>query len=76
MVVEKVDATGWLVCRGDRNNVGVLEYVEQVERVEREVAVVAVEATTPERVPVRGQGGRPVACPWKKCFTLYFYPLQ
>ena len=35
VVVGKVDATGWLVCRGDRNNVGVLEYVEQVERVER-----------------------------------------
>jgi hypothetical protein len=36
VVVGKVDATGWLVCRGDRNNVGVLEYVERVERVERE----------------------------------------
>ena len=33
VVVGKVDATGWLVCRGDRNNVGVLEYVEKVERV-------------------------------------------
>ena len=35
VVVGKVDATGWLVCRGDRNNVGVLEYVEKVERVKR-----------------------------------------
>ena len=35
MVVGKVDATGWLVCRGDRNNLGVLEFVEKVERVKR-----------------------------------------
>ena len=35
VVVGKVDATGWLVCRGDRNNLGVLEFVEKVERAER-----------------------------------------
>ena len=38
MVVGKVDATGWLVCRGDRNNWSVLEYVEKVvEKVEKKV---------------------------------------
>ena len=35
VVVGKVDATGWLVCRGDRNNLGVLEFVEKMERVKR-----------------------------------------
>ena len=35
VVVGKVDATGWLVCRGDRNNLGVLEFVEKVERVKK-----------------------------------------